>query len=400
MVWWKKAARYAYLIVFTPSFKDLGSSQKINNRYFWWMEDERLLKWRLILGKAVADELETEGLGAELQGMDDVLDALYDSDKQGGLGSSAPNVNRWLGDIRQYFPTNVVQVMQRDALERLGLNQMLTEPELLEAIEPDVQLVATLLTLKKAIPAKTKETARIVIRKVVEKIEKQLKNPLRQAITGSIHRAQRNRRPKFKEIDWHQTIRRNMKNYQPDLNTVIPEHLIGFGKRGQALKKVILLVDQSGSMASSIVYAGIAASVMASIRSIKTHLVVFDTAVVDLTPALADPVAVLFGTQLGGGTDINRAMQYAKTLVEQPQDTVLVLISDLYEGGNAAELVSTTALVKESGVNLITLLALSDQGAPLYDRMMAERFGRLGIPVFACTPDAFPDLMAKALRNN
>lgn len=361
------------------------------------LEEERLLKWRLILGKKADDKNPLE-LSAEMEAMDDVLDALYDSDNQGGLGSSSPNVNRWLGDIRKYFPTNVVQVMQRDALDRLGLNQMLTEPELLEAIEPDIHLVATLLTLKKVIPNQTKETARIVIRKVVEQIEKQLKNPLRQAINGSIHRAQRNRRPKLKEIDWGKTIRRNMKNYQPDLNTVIPEHLIGFGKRGQALKKVILLVDQSGSMATSIVYAGIAASVMASIKSVKTHLVVFDTSVVDLTPELKDPVEVLFGTQLGGGTDINRAMKYTQSLIQNPQDTILILISDLYEGGNAAELLSTTASIKQSGVNLITLLALSDQGAPIYDRAMAERFGKMDIPVFACTPDAFPNLMAKAIK--
>ena len=360
--------------------------------------EERIKKWRLILGKSAAEEGAEMDLSEEMQGMDDVLDALYDSDEEGNLGSSSPNVNRWLGDIRKYFPDKVVQVMQNDALDRLGLHQILTEPELLKTIEPDIHLVATLLTLKKIIPAKTKETARMVVGKLVKKIERQLKNPMREAITGSIHRAKRNRRPTLKEIDWNKTIRLNMKHYQPDLKTIIPENLIGFGRRGQALKKVILLVDQSGSMASSVVYASIFAAVMASLKSLKTHLVVFDTAVVDLTPELADPVSVLFGTQLGGGTDICQALQFVQPMVERPGDTILVLISDLFEGGNKNLLLQTAASIQRSGAQFFTLLALSDQGKPVYDRAMAEQFAALNIPTFACTPEKFPELMATAIK--
>ena len=359
--------------------------------------EERIKKWRLILGKSAA-----EGAGAdlseEMQGMDDVLDALYDSDQEGNLGSSSPNVNRWLGDIRKYFPDKIVQVMQNDALDRLGLHQILTEPELLKTIEPDIHLVATLLTLKKIIPARTKDTARMVVGKLVKQIEQKLKNPMREAITGSIHRAKRNRRPTLKEIDWNKTIRLNMKHYQQDLKTIIPENLIGYGRRGQALKKVILLVDQSGSMASSVVYASILAAVMASLKSLKTHLVVFDTAVVDLTPQLADPVSVLFGTQLGGGTDICQALQFVQPMIERPADTILVLISDLFEGGNKSELLKTAASIQRSGTQFITLLALSDQGKPVYDRSIAESFAALQIPTFASSPEKFPDLMAAAIK--
>ena len=358
---------------------------------------ESIKKWRLILGKNASEGAGVE-LSEEMQGMDDVLDALYDSDQEGNLGSSSPNVNRWLGDIRKYFPEKVVQVMQNDALDRLGLHQILTEPELLKTIEPDIHLVATLLTLKKIIPAKTKETARMVVGKLVKKIERQLKNPMREAITGSIHRAKRNRRPTLKEIDWNKTIRVNMKHYQQNLKTIIPEHLIGYGRRGQALKKVILLVDQSGSMASSVVYASILAAVMASLKSLKTHLVVFDTAVVDLTPELSDPVSVLFGTQLGGGTDICQALQFVQPMIKRPSDTILVLISDLFEGGNKNELLKTAASIKHSGTQFITLLALTDQGKPVYDKTMAERFAGLEIPTFACTPEKFPDLMAAAIK--
>lgn len=360
------------------------------------MED-RLQKWRLILGKDADPEQETE-LDGEGQGMDNVLEALYEGEQKGGLGKSAPNVNRWLGDIRKYFSTPVVQLMQKDALERLGLKQMLLEPELLESVEPDLNLVTTILSLNKVIPDKTRNTAKMVVRKVVEELEKKLKNPLREAIEGSIHRAVRNRRPRHNEIDWHRTIRANLKNYQKDLKAIIPERLIGYGRKGQSLKTVILLVDQSGSMASSVVYASVFGAIMASLRSVKTHMVVFDTEVVDLTEQLDDPVELLFGTQLGGGTDINRALAYSETIVRQPSDTILLLITDLYEGASEEELIRRATQIHQSGVQLITLLALTDKGTPSYDHHMAANFNALGIPSFACTPDLFPALMAAAIK--
>ena len=360
------------------------------------MED-KIKKWRMILGKPSNPEEDVD-LSEEMQGMDDALDALYDSEREGGLGSSSPNVNRWLGDIRRYFSADVVQMMQKDALDKLGLHQMLTEPELLEAVEPDVNLVATLLSLNKVMPKKTRASARAVVQRVVDELEKKLRNPMQQAIKGSIHRATRNRRPKHKEIDWNRTIQRNLKHYQKELNTIIPEQLIGFGRKGQSLKTVILLVDQSGSMATSMVYAGILGAVMASMRSLQTHMVVFDTSVVDLTEQLTDPVDLLFATQLGGGTDIHRALLYAEQLIEKPEDTILILISDLFEGGNKEALLQRAAAIEASGIQFISLLALSDKGAPAFDRGIASKFTSLKIPNFACTPDRFPDLMASAIK--
>jgi len=366
--------------------------------YFYKME-ERVRKWRLILGKDADKNNDDQiSLSPEMKGMDDVLDALYDSERQAGLGSSSPNVNRWLGDIRKYFPSSVVQLMQKDALERLNLEQMLLEPELLEAVEPDVNLVGTLLSLMKVLPKKTKSTARAVVQKVVEDLEKRLKNPMRQAIQGAINRSVRNRRPKHNEIDWNKTIRANLKTYQKEFNSIIPEILIGHGKKGLSLKDVILLVDQSGSMANSMVYAGVFGAVMASLRSVKTHMVVFDTSVVDLTEELDDPVDLLFATQLGGGTDINKALGYSKGLIRKPEDTILVLISDLYEGGNENEMLKKVASIKSSGVQIIALLALDDQGAPQFDKSVASKFSALGIPSFACSPDQFPSLMATAIK--
>jgi len=364
------------------------------------LSDERSRRWRLILGSA-AEPPAGGGLGgldgADL-GMDRALEALYESDRKGSLGSSCPNVARWLGDIRQYFPTSVVQVMQKDALDRLDLKQMLFEPELLQTVEPDVHLVSQLLALKNILPNKTKETARMVVQRVVDELRRKLEQPTRQAVLGSLNRAMRNRRPRHNEIDWHRTIRANLRHYQPDYKTVIPEARIGFGRKRSSLRDIVLCVDQSGSMATSVVYAGVFSAVLASLPAVTTKMVVFDTAVVDLTEKLADPVDVLFGTQLGGGTDINHALAYCQSLVRQPQETILVLISDLFEGGDSKEMLKRVGTLVASGVQMICLLALNDQGAPMFDKNHAAAFAAVSIPAFACTPDLFPELMAAAIQ--
>lgn len=359
--------------------------------------DEKLRKWRLILGSQ-ADPKGTISLKGEGQGVDKVLEALYDTERKGRLGKSSPNVNRWLGDIRTYFPTSVVQLMQKDALDRLGLDQMLLEPELLESIEPDVHLVATLLSLNQILPQKSRETARIVVQKVVKALEKRLRLPLQKALEGSMARSVRKLRPKQDEIDWPKTIRANLKHYQKDYQTIIPEKLIGYGKKGRQLKHVILCIDQSGSMATSVVYSSVLGSIMASLKTIKTTLIAFDTAVVNLTEHLEDPVDLLFATQLGGGTDIQKALTYAQGLIEKPKDTILVLLSDLFEGGPEEQLIKRAASIKSSGTQFITLLALNDEGAPAYDTGIASQFAQLEIPSFACTPDRFPELMAAAIE--
>jgi Mg-chelatase subunit ChlD len=358
---------------------------------------ERLRRWRLILGGQQVD-----GIGISLDGasaaMDKAMGALYESERSAGLGASSPSVPRWLGDIRQYFPKSVVQVMQRDALKRLNLHQMLTEPEMLEAVEPDVHLVATLLSLRGILPAKTKATARHVVQRVVEELMRKLEQPVKQAIAGALNRAARNRRPRHNEIDWPRTIKANLKHYQPEYRTIIPETRIGFGRKRSSLRDVILCVDQSGSMATSVVYSGIFGAVMASIPAVRTKLVVFDSSVVDLTDALDDPVEVLFSTQLGGGTDINRALGYCQGLIQQPSDTIFVLISDLFEGGVERELLQRTASLIAGGVQVIVLLALSDEGRPSFDQELAAKLAALGAPAFACTPEVFPDLMAAAIQ--
>ncbi|MGW1507755.1 VWA domain-containing protein [Streptomyces sp. NPDC002394] len=366
--------------------------------------DERLRRWRLVLGGGDA-----EGTGRALTGtdaaMDGALTALYDTaphDGRGrgaGLGASAPSVARWLGDIRTYFPSSVVQVMQRDAIDRLGLATLLLEPETLEAVEADVHLVGTLLSLGKAMPERTRETARLVVRKVTDELERRLASRTRATLGGALDRSARISRPRHRDIDWDRTIRANLKHYLPEHGTVVPERLVGHGRASRAVRKeVVLCVDQSGSMAASVVHAAVFGAVLASLRSLATRLVVFDTSVVDLTERLDDPVDVLFGTRLGGGTDINRALAYCQSRITRPADTVVVLISDLYEGGIRDEMLKRVAAMKASGAQFVSLLSLSDEGAPAYDREHAAALAALGVPAFACTPDLFPEIMAAALE--
>jgi Mg-chelatase subunit ChlD len=362
-------------------------------------EKERWRRWQLALG--VDDE--QSDLSDRDRRLNAALSALYDSGREkrrGGLGASSPRVAKWLGDIREFFPSPVVQIVQRDAFERLNLKALMLEPEFLSTLEADIHLVADLIALRAAIPAKTFETARQVVRKVVDDLMRRLQHSTRETLRGALNRSQRTRRPRPSDIDWLRTIGANLRHYQPQHGTVIPETLVGHARHSKTraeLDTVILCVDQSGSMATSVVYSAIFAAVMASIPGLSTKLICFDTSIVDLTDQLADPVEVLFGVQLGGGTDINSALSYCEKQIETPPKTHLVLISDLYEGGDANAMLARAAAIRESGVNLIVLLALSDEGHPAYEAKHAEAIASFGCPVFACTPDQFPSLMAAAL---
>lgn len=367
----------------------------------------RQRRWRLLLGEATGDQ--SSLLSEEDLRIDSALAALYNStddtsdtstEKRGSLEASKPRMTRWLGDIRKYFPTSVVQLMQKDAIDRLGLHELLLEPEVLEAAEPDVHLVSTILSLNGMISEKHREGARVVVQRLVDELLKKLEQPTRSAISGVLAKNIRNNRPRFQEIDWHRTIRKNLRHYQPDYKTVIPEQLVGYGRKRQSLKDVVLCIDQSGSMGQSIIYSSIFAAVLASLPSLSTRFVLFDTAVVDLTDELNDPVDLLFGVQLGGGTDIRKAIDYCAGHITRPNDTTMVLISDLEEGGNPNNMLKAAANIVDSGTQLVVLLALSDEGQPHYSKLHAERFAGLGIPVFACTPDQFPSMMAACLARN
>ena len=377
-------------------------------------DDAQLRRWRLILGKDSQEQLANFAAGGlMLSGdqllMDEALAAIYDetegsqaAGRGAGHGKSAPNLAKWLGDVRTYFTEDVVTVIQQDAIERKGMTQLLFEPEMLKNVQPNVQLVGTLMSLRGQIPERTKETARMVVRAVVEEIKLALEQKIRQAVHGALNRNEHSPIPHVSSIDWKWTIGRNLKNYNAELGRIIPERVY-FYSRAQRTNNwtVIVDMDQSGSMAESVVYGAVVGSIFASLPALKTHVVAFDTEVVDLTEQCGDdPVDMLFGVQLGGGTDINQSVAYCEQFVAEPAETLFILLTDLYEGGNEAQLVRRMREMVDSGVRVLCLLALSDSGIPSYDKTLAKKLANLGIPCFGCTPQKLPELVEGALRGS
>lgn len=381
---------------------------------------DKYQRWRLILGKRVEDQLAggraSAGLCAqgeptltrEMQGMDGALGAIYDVEEEqpekrgkrgAGLGASRPKVSTWLGDVRRYFERDVVAVIQQDAIEKKGWKQLLFEPESLSQVTPSVELVGTLMSLKELIPDKAKEAAREVIRAVVEEIKKRMRAELERAVRGALDRSRHQPIPSLPNLDWKRTIGRNLKNYVPGKRTLVPERFFFYARQHRRKEwSVIVCMDQSGSMADSVVYGSVMGSIFASLPALETHVVAFDTEVADLTGQLADPVDLLFGVQLGGGTDINRAVGYCQQFVKNPRKTLFFLLTDLYEGGNEAELVRRLGEMAGSGVRAMCLLALSDDGTPAYDAGLAKKLANVGVPSFACTPRLLPQMLEAVLK--
>lgn len=379
-------------------------------------QHEQITRWRLILGQQVDEQLGKMAGSGSCQlnsaeaGMDSALAAIYDetqnagkkSQRGAGLGASAPHLAKWLGDIRTYFQEEVVSVIQRDAIERRGLRQLLFEPEVLKNVEPDVHLVSQLISLSHQIPDQTKETARMVVRAVVERIKELLESRLRQAVNGALNRRQHSPIPHVASTDWHRTIRRNLHHYDIERKRLIPERFWFFSRQQRSNNwTVIVAMDQSGSMAESVVYGAVTGAIFASLPATETRVVAFDTEVVDLTEACGDdPVDMLFGVQLGGGTDINKSVQYCQQYIHDPARTLFILITDLMEGGNEVQLIRRLEDIVQSEVRVLCLLALSDSGIPFYDERLARKLGKLGIPCFGCTPQVLPDMVGATLRGD
>lgn len=378
-----------------------------------------MTRWRLILGESAEAQLAgytPEGsvqLSEEELIMDRALAAIYDNTdgsmeaggassgaKGAGQGKSAPRLAQWLGDVRTFFPEDVVSVIQNDAMERKGWKQLLFEPEILATVKPDIQLVGTLMSLKGKIPEKTKDTARMLVKAVVDELVERLHEDIRRAVTGALNRRQHTPLPSLSGIDWKRTIQRNLKNYDSARKQIIPEKFYYFDRAKRSKEwTVIVDIDQSGSMAESVIWASVIGSIFASIPSLDTRVVVFDTEVVDLTEQCAnDPVDMLFGIQLGGGTDIHKSVKYCEQFIEEPKKTLFIIISDLYEGGNQSGLIRRMREMRESGVKTMCLLALSDEGKPFYDEQVAKSLSRDGTPCFACTPALLPQLVEGALK--
>lgn len=358
---------------------------------------ENLTRWRLILGRDADSQAAVE-LDKPAAAMDRALEALYRGGPAAGPGRSAPKLNKWLGDIRRYFPTPVIRMIQKDAIERYGIRELLLEPELLEQIEPDIQLAAAILSLKNALPEKTRATASLVVEKLVAALIRRLQAPFDFSVKGQIDRASYHFRPGKNDLDWQRTIRLNLRHYQPDNKRIVPERLVGNKRRNRQLKHVILLVDQSASMAQSVVYAGIIGSMLASLPSVRTHFVLFDTEIADVSEQIDDPVALLFAAQMGGGTDISKALLYAEGLVTRPLDTTVFCVTDLDEGGDEDLMISQFYRLRERGIRTVCLLGIDDSGRLSYNHAAARKLSAIDVPCLAATPDAVIEMLGDILR--
>ena len=370
-------------------------------------KDERRRRWRLVLGRDSGIEWPTQPQGGDggdggdepidpdLR-RDDLLNELYG----GGLEDSNPNRLKWIRDVRKYFPQRVVEVMQDDMIEK-DLS-ILSDPQVLETVVPSVNLVARLLSLQSSMPEETKRTAREVVKKVVEEVKKRLRDRMREEVERAIQKTPLQSRRRRDPLNIPDTIVANINagNYLPEEGYLVVERTRHIANRSQSLRDIVICVDESGSMISSLVYASIFGAIMASLPAVTLRFVAFDTSVVDLSDQVRDdPVSLLFGATLGGGTDISYALQYCEQLVKRPNETVFILISDLCDGGDWGRSLAFAKRMVDSGVNFITLGALDDsQSSARYDRNAAGQLRALGIPVFCATPDAFPELIAAAIN--
>lgn len=371
---------------------------------------QQLKRWRLILGAEAEQRIEAMGGGSPMSAeellMDSALSQLYGTDSSGsagggtaGHGASSPKLTKWLGDLRALFAPMEIKVIQRDAIQRKGLKQLLFEPEMLDSLEPDISTGALLLMLKDQIPKKAKANARQFISKIVEDINRRLSDDLKRSVTAALNRREHSPIPSAAALDYKLTVRRNLKNYDPELKMLLPEKFYFFERASKSASRTVILdIDQSGSMGESAIYSSVMGCILASISALKTHVVAFDTTVTDLTEHCGDPVELLYGIQLGGGTDIEKSVAYCSELVSEPAKTTMFLVTDLFEGGNRNGLLRRLSELKTSGVNVIVLLAISDRGKPCFNSQLAEQVAELDIPCFACPPEKLPELLERALK--
>lgn len=372
----------------------------------------QMQRWRLILGQESnyrLTRMEMPALSEEQILMDSALASIYSKSELGGFGGSGskghrpsnPRISKWLGDVRSLFDKDLVKIIQNDAMTRCGLKQLIFEPEILENVEPDISLASAILTLKDMIPERSKDSVREFIKKIVDDINKLLEQDIIRAVTAAVNKREHSPIPSASALDYKMTISRNLKHYSPELKTIVPEHFYFFQRAAvSAAKKwtIILDIDQSGSMAESIIYSSVLSCILASINAVKTRIVAFDTDIVDLTDKCSDPVDLLYGFQLGGGTDIDKSVAYCEQFIDDPKKTLFFLISDLYEGGNRAAFIRRMNEMKSSGVTVVSLLAVSDGREPFYDESVANKLSKLGIPCFACDPKRLPELLGLVLK--
>jgi hypothetical protein len=373
-------------------------------------QEKRRLRWRLLLGESTEDLLGS--LSAEWQDRETAIGYLYDrenadrnirkdqQDRSGSLDPSELTVPDWINAVHELFPQKTIERLEKDALERYHLEEMVTNPDLLARVKPSPTLLKAVLRTKHLMNQAVLEMARELVRKVVEQLMEKIAQSVQSPFLGSINRQQRSYLKVAKNFDARTTVRRNLRNYNPDRQQLVIETpYFNSRVRRQADKwQMIILVDESGSMLDSVIHSAVTAAIFFGVKSLKTHLCLFDTSVVDVTADCTDPVETLMKVQLGGGTDIGGALSYAATLVENPRRTIVVLITDFYEGAPINRLLSVTKQLVESGVHLLGLAALDEQANPNYDRDLAQQMVNLGAQVGAMTPGELAAWVAEKVK--
>ncbi len=368
-------------------------------------DDERALvnRWRLVLGKQAEQagiRLSPPGEGGEpCEAAEEALSFLFEEDRGGGNDGSRLTVPSWIDAVSELFPRQAKEVLERELVNRKGIHKILDQPELLERIEPNVELVKTLLTHKDLLTPKTRSLARKVIDKVVQELKRKLEVRVEQAISGALRKDKHSPRRVFRNVDLKTTLRRNLKNWNQEREKLLVDRVWFYAaEKNMRPWHIIVCVDQSGSMLESAIFSAVMASIFAELPGVRTSLVLFDTTVVDLSGQVGEPVDVLLSVQLGGGTDITRAMEYCGTLVREPARTILVLITDFYEGRPEADLVRVTERLADANVRLVGLGALGYDAQPQYNRQTAGKLRKVGMDILVCTPEKLADCMAKIIR--
>ena len=367
-------------------------------------------RWRLIMGGLAERALGNRPLGPRDVAMQTALDYLYSraygqrgiqlSAGRRGAGSASglPTVLDWLKQLPGLFPDDVCDTIRHDALDRFELNEMLTDAQTLQEMTPSQGLLESLLMLKGKMTAEVLEQLRRIIAVVVADITRRLRREIHTAFGGRRNRFRRSPLKIAGNFDWRRTIRANLKHYDANRQRLVIDQLYFNSRIKHRLPwDVMLVVDQSGSMASSVIHSAVMAGILGALPGVNVRLMVFDTRVVDLTHQVHDPVELLMTVQLGGGTDIGKAMAYCEQCITNPHRTVVALISDFYEGGSERRLLATVRRLTESRVTLLGLAALGDDGAPDFDRAMAERLAAFGMHVGAMTPYRFAEWLAQVM---
>ncbi|HXD85453.1 MAG TPA: VWA domain-containing protein [Urbifossiella sp.] len=370
-----------------------------------------LARWRLVLGKSA----EQHGISCagqdEAERIERLVGFLFEPGAEPGSGKSRSSersagrepsqltVPDWVDAVNELFPHQSKEVMQRELIRRRGIAELMEKPELLEKIEPNLELVKTLLTHRDLLNPKTRILARKIIEKVVEELKRKMQVQVEQAITGAIRKDRHSPRKVFRNLDLKTTLRRNLTNFDKESGKLLVDRLFFYAaERKKKPWHVIVVVDQSGSMLESAIFSAVMASIFAELPAVKTSLVLFDTQVVDLSDQVGQPVDVLLSIQLGGGTDITQGLMYANGLVRQPQRTIVVLITDFFEGRSESDLVAQTRLMADGGVRMIGLGALGYDARPSYNKSTAGKLRKVGMDILVCTPEKLAECMAEIIR--